>query len=52
MIEKQEADFRLLAPDEAEARATLLAERPELAEERQTLLAKVAPAQLDLGGEA
>ena len=50
MIEKQEAAFRLVAPDEPTARQELLASKPELAEARNALLAKLASTQLKLDG--
>lgn len=43
IIEKQDADFHLRAPDEPEARAALLAREPALQKERDALLKKVAP---------
>lgn len=51
MIEKQDADFHLRAPDEPEARAALLEREPERKGERDKLLQKVAPAQMELGAE-
>lgn len=51
MIEKQDADFHLRAPDEPEARAALLEREPERKGERDKLLHKVAPAQMELGAE-
>jgi hypothetical protein len=43
LTEKQQAEFRLLAPDESEARADFEREHPELVQQRQALVASVTP---------
>lgn len=50
VIEKQGADFRLVAPDEASARAALLAASPDLAKRREEQLRRVTPSAL-FGGD-
>ncbi|MCA9636539.1 MAG: SAM-dependent methyltransferase, partial [Myxococcales bacterium] len=50
IIEKQESDFRLRAPDEP-ARAALLAANPALEAKRRELLESLNPTDLLLGGD-
>ena len=51
-IKKQKAAFRLLAPDEEEARAVLLKKKPVLRKERNELLNRVDPVDMFAGGDA
>jgi hypothetical protein len=45
LAERQRADFRLLTPDEAEARAAFEIANPHLVEERKVFLAALAPVE-------
>jgi len=44
LTEKQQVEFRLLAPDEPEARSALVRAHPERVEQRRALLASLTPA--------
>ena len=45
LSDKQQVEFRLIAPDEPQARAAFEREHPELVQQRAALIASLAPAE-------
>nr|WP_293178104.1 BREX-6 system adenine-specific DNA-methyltransferase PglX [Nannocystis sp.] len=51
VLEKQEQDFYLRAPDEPAARAAFVQQHPELVKKRRNLLESLRPSDLLIGGD-
>jgi hypothetical protein len=51
VLEKQEQDFKLLAPDEPMARAAFVRKHPELVKKRHNLLESLRPTDLLIAGD-